>query len=365
MNCRKNLASKFNMMSEIQRDFLLSKIIENKPENIIEIGVYAGGATYFMYEATRENSAKILSVDINYYSNYHVPTGFVMEGVEDSRLRREFGKDVSEVCNLFDKTGEKFDFLILDTAHLHPIESLNFITILPYLTENATVVLHDIALFVWQEKSLACKLLFDTVTGEKCEAIEDPNYYFANIGAFKVNSDTRKNIRDVFSMLRFPWEMFPIRFGQIWDVVKLYYNDECIKLFKSAFIYNAWKLSQVRGENLLLKFFLNADAIKNKLMDYDKIIFWGFGSNTFYRELVILFKMMNLPMPYEFWDKKWEAYQNGASVLKPKKPTPESLNVNDCVIATGKIELTNHSILSNIIKSDCHNFFTLKDLINI
>lgn len=362
-NNRLQLAKKYNLMSESQRNFLLSRIKEANPKNIIEIGVWAGGATHFMYEATCESRAKILSVDIiDTQGDFLMPTGFVMSGIDDLRLRREYGKDVSEICDIFDMTGEKFDFLVLDTGHVHPIESLNFLTILPYLTENATVVLHDIARFTGSEKSLACKLLFDTVTGEKSEPIENPNYYFANIGAFKMNAETRTYIRDVFSMLRFPWVMLPLRLGHIWDVIKRNYDDECIKLFQSAFVYNAWKLSKSDGENLFLKLISNADTIRSKLGEYDKIIFWGFGSTTYYRELMVLFKMMAFPLPYEFWDRGWEKYQEGNTTLKPVQPAPEKLSVNDCVIATAKNCWANRSILSNVIKSDCDNFFAIDDM---
>jgi predicted O-methyltransferase YrrM len=365
-NKRVELAKRYNLMSNTERDFLLSLIEQVKPKNIIEIGVYAGGATHFIYEATRESGAKILSVDImdNQGDSFQMPTGFVMEGIDDPRFRREYGKDVSEVCDAFDKTGEKFDFLILDTAHVHPIESLNFLTIFPYLTEDATVVLHDISLFTENESTLACKLLFDTITGDKLELIENPNYYFANIGAFKLNTDTRKYIRDVFSMLRFPWIMFPARLNHIWDVIKRHYDDECIKLFQSAFVYNAWKLSNSEGENLLLKLVLNSDAIRSKLKKYNKIIFWGFGPNTYSSELMFLFKMLNFPLPCEIWDRNFKLYQS-ESILKPTQPILEKLGVNDCVIAIAKSSWTNDSIISNIIKADCENFFTLNDLISL
>jgi hypothetical protein len=357
------LANRYYLMSKGEREFLLAHIAEANPKNIIEIGVYAGGATHFIYNATNKSGAKILSVDIT--SNFgDMPTGFIMDSVDDHRLRREYGKDVSEICSTFDETGEKFDFLVLDTAHVHPIESLNFLTIYPYLTENATVVLHDITSFKNYEHSLACKLLFDTVTGLKSEPIENPNYYFSNIGAFKLNTDTRKYIRDVFSMLRFPWNMFPLRFGHIWDVIKCNYDDECIKIFQSAFIYNAWKLSKTEGENLFLKLISKSDIIKIKLEKFDKIIFWGFGANTYYRELMIIFKMMNFPLPCEFWDRRWEQYQEGTSTLKPVQPTPELLGERDCVIITTKNKWLNDQIFSNKVKGDCDNFFTINDLIS-
>jgi cellulose biosynthesis protein BcsQ len=38
------------------------------------------------------------------------------------------GKDPSEVM---ESIGKKFDFAVIDTAHLHPVETLNFLCVLP------------------------------------------------------------------------------------------------------------------------------------------------------------------------------------------------------------------------------------------
>ena len=44
----------------------------------------------------------------------------------------------------------KFDFIFLDTAHSAPGEILNFIELLPFLNENAILVLHEI---LWHFRS--------------------------------------------------------------------------------------------------------------------------------------------------------------------------------------------------------------------
>ena len=38
----------------------------------------------------------------------------------------------------------KFDFVFLDTVHMAPGELLNFIELLPFLNDNAILVIHDI-----------------------------------------------------------------------------------------------------------------------------------------------------------------------------------------------------------------------------
>ena len=145
------------------------------------------------------------------------------------------GKIVSEVL---DDIGEGIDFLILDTAHKLPGEVMDFIACLPYLAENATVVVHDVALnFYSSEKSIATKVLFDTVTADKYKA-DEPKFIakLANIAAFDINAETKKYIYDVFSCLTYTWAYMPGNnliegYGEI---VKRCYDDMCQKLYAQA-----------------------------------------------------------------------------------------------------------------------------------
>ena len=183
------------------------------------------------------------SIDIKerYYLRPEHKVGFVAEKAKEVIGDLNFehkligGKIVSEVL---DDIGEGIDFLILDTAHKLPGEVMDFIACLPYLAENATVVVHDVALnFYSSEKSIATKVLFDTVTADKYKA-DEPKFIakLANIAAFDINAETKKYIYDVFSCLTYTWAYMPGNnliegYGEI---VKRCYDDMCQKLYAQA-----------------------------------------------------------------------------------------------------------------------------------
>ena len=115
--------------------------------------------------------------------------------------------------------GGDIDCLILDTAHCLPGEVLDFLAMLPYLRDGAVVVLHDLAnnfslvdMSNFRERANATKLLFDSVTAEKY-LMRDPTSeergYMPNIGAFRINEETRQNIADVVGVLTSTWLYLP------------------------------------------------------------------------------------------------------------------------------------------------------------
>lgn len=108
--------------------------------------------------------------------------------------------------------GGKIDFLVLDAAHILPGETLDFLTILPYLTDDAVVVLHDVicANIGYTSDWIATGVLFSTVAAEKYIIRSDPsNHYMHNIGAFRVTPDTKNMIENVFLGLQLPWQCIP------------------------------------------------------------------------------------------------------------------------------------------------------------
>ncbi|MBR2208728.1 MAG: hypothetical protein IJ859_07995 [Synergistaceae bacterium] len=108
--------------------------------------------------------------------------------------------------------GTKFDLLVLDTAHIHPWETLNFLCVLPFMNQDSWVVLHDISLplLSLRENDLACRYLFsNVVSDEKLMPVSDYDSYFANIGAFKITDDTRKYIGNLFQSLVVAWDAVP------------------------------------------------------------------------------------------------------------------------------------------------------------
>lgn len=81
------------------------------------------------------------------------------------------------------------------------------------MNQDSWVVLHDISLPLMslRENDLACRYLFSNVVSEeKLMPAPDFDSYFANIGAFKITSDTRKYIGNLFQSLVLAWDAMPL-----------------------------------------------------------------------------------------------------------------------------------------------------------
>ena len=121
---------------------------------------------------------------------------------------------------MIDEIGNNIDFVILDTAHRLPGEVLDFLIVLPYLSENAVVCLHDVSEcqrvpdfnHLLQHATAA---LFSAVHADKflnfvnLFTTEYTGLRYPNIAAFQINSDTMKNIENVFLTLIMRWGYLP------------------------------------------------------------------------------------------------------------------------------------------------------------
>lgn len=225
-------------MSTAQINFLCSLIEQFSPTKIVEVGVSAGGTSVEIIRHINQIalSCEMYSVDLSevYYRDPTKQCGYLINEMDLSE--RKFhslltGKILPERLK---EIGEEIDFLILDTVHKLPGEILDFLAVLPFLKENAVVVLHDIALHHFGlNNCFATNVLFSVVTADKFlnDMEEVPN-----IAAFRINEDTKKYILDVFYSLMLPWEYIPdekqlVVYSNFYSV---YYGKEARILWEKA-----------------------------------------------------------------------------------------------------------------------------------
>ena len=127
--------------------FINGIIRKFKPRNCLEIGVAEGGSSILILNAIKDiQNSLLVSLDLNtkYYGNPLKNTGHCV---------KEYFPELTNNWKLFtgkqphqflEKLNIRFDFLFLDTIHLAPGELINIIEALPFLNDNAIVVLHDI-----------------------------------------------------------------------------------------------------------------------------------------------------------------------------------------------------------------------------
>ena len=233
------------MLMKNQPYFLNGLIRKFKPKNCLEIGVANGGSSILILNAIRDIPDSILiSIDLNtqLFSDKSKKTGY--------RVNQYF-PELTKKWKLF--TGQqphkfliklkmKFDFVFLDTAHSAPGEILNFIELLPFLNENAILVLHDILWhFHTQIKFYPSNVyLYPVIYGDKV-LLKYKDGSIGNMGAIFLYNNQEKHYLDYFFLLLAFWEYMP-KDNEINDLrifIKNFYKKNIyLKIFDTAVIKN-------------------------------------------------------------------------------------------------------------------------------
>ena len=230
----------YSEMKKNERYFLSGIIRAMKPKKILEVGVANGGGSAIILSAIRDiDGAELYSVDYteNSYRYPDKPSGFLVDEkfpeLKDKwRIFR--GGDVSRYI---EEIGGDIDFLMLDTVHTHPWETLNFLCVLPFMRNDSFTVLHDISIFANPDDryALACRYLFASVVSDEkiTPAPDDEDVRFANIGAFKVSEITRQYVSNLFESLIIPWniQINDTDLDGISRIISRHYTPEQYKFF--------------------------------------------------------------------------------------------------------------------------------------
>ena len=113
-----------------------------RPKKIVEIGVSKGNGSSIVLNAIQDiNNSHLYSIDLNNKNKVSIcvkkffpnllSKWTLYKGNIDSKYMEDIGKDI--------------DMVIIDSAHFEPWEILDFIIVLPFLSEEAIVVIHDIS----------------------------------------------------------------------------------------------------------------------------------------------------------------------------------------------------------------------------
>ena len=244
------------LMTDFDSAFLCGVLKTFRPKKILEVGVAAGGSTATILQALEDISApyEMHSVDLaerqKVYRN--VETGFLATLAKERIFnplngthKFHLGKILPQVI---DEIGFGVDFVLLDTVHRLPGELLDFLAVLPYLTDNAVVVLHDVSLHQQPDDPLnnATGVLFGSVSADKFLNFQPDEEFFRypNIAAFKVNEQTAACVENVFLSLILRWDYWPTD-EQIKIYRQLYrrfYADALIEIFQEAVDMNFYNL---------------------------------------------------------------------------------------------------------------------------
>ena len=250
-------------MSEHDSAFLCGLIKKFAPKKILEVGVAAGGTTAIILKCLEQNGEpyQMYSVDINsfYYRKPQEKCGYL---AEESIKKLKHGTHQFlfgyGIASHLDNIGDEIDFVILDTAHSLPGEMLDFLVIFPFLSKGAVVCLHDIALTqynVYAESSYCTTMLLSAVSGDKMinmKSLENDEYSYPNIGAFRITDETKLNLANLFIALTLRWQYFPSgwEIDNYCKMIRRYYDKQLCRMFDKAVKMNARRIINSKFQEL-------------------------------------------------------------------------------------------------------------------
>lgn len=343
-----NKISDLNLNSEMtegQRRFISGLIRYYQPKNILELGVSAGGGTTVILNAIEDMDTKLHSIDVleKVYREPEHKVGYIAEEKFAALLGKKWelhlGKDPAEVMKKIDT---KFDFCIIDTLHSHPGEVLNFIAVLPWLEDDAVVVIHDTTVFELRfdysfMRMLSPRILLSSVCAEKYipnlpSGCPNGITNASNIAALQITPDTRKYARNLFDSLYLPWEA-NIEDKTLKELRKLvieYYPSDYVKLFDEAIKVNMSIFSS--KESGILGF-----EKRFRLIPEDTV-FYGAGANM--KKLLQRISYLDLNFNFSIWDKNAE-HINEILGHKVEVPEEKMVNKRNMIVTIDNFEVYN------------------------
>jgi predicted O-methyltransferase YrrM len=262
---------------ENEQPYFINGIVrKHKPKKCLEIGVAKGGSSIIILNAIKDiKNSCLISLDLNtelYYDDKLKTGDSVFKYFPE--LTGKWKLYTGEQSHKFlDKLKLKFDFLLLDTAHLSPGELINIIEVLPFLKDNAIIVLHDIMFHLPSNNYYATKeikyhpsniFLMTALYGDKL-IIEYGKKNIDNIGAIQLYSNQKKYYLNYFLLLLSPLEYIPNEkhIQELRWFIKKYYKEKIyLDLFNKAVEENQIYV------NKFTKFFKSYHPLVNKYKLY-------------------------------------------------------------------------------------------------
>lgn len=236
-------------MTKYESGILCGIIRQERPKKIVEVGVAAGGTTGIILECLSKlgYDCEVHSCDLaeKYYIGNGRETGFLVKDRSASfDLHNHTFHLGGYLPEYLDEIGGEIDLAIIDTVHAMPGEILDYLAIYPYMSKSGIVVIHDIT-YAQHYVRTSCpnSALMACITGDRLESGRDPERTsgYPNIGAIRLNADTKKYITNVFLALMLNWDYLPdSREREIYrNFYRRFYSPQDILIMDNAFQNNA------------------------------------------------------------------------------------------------------------------------------
>ena len=240
-------------LMNLNEAYLINGLIRKyKPKNCLEIGVAMGGSAILILNAIKDYpDSKLISIDLFSQTNQNKKIGYLVEE-KFPELMNKWQLFTGDMPHKFlSKLNLKFDFFFLDSAHIKPGEFFNLIEALPFLNENAIIVLHDIEWHLLKAVQRDLKkfnnrimptqiYLMSSLVGKKI-LIKQKFNSFLNIGVVCLSKNQKKYYLNYFLLLLTIWQYRPtkIQLNDLREFIKNYYEDKLLlKIFDNSVDFN-------------------------------------------------------------------------------------------------------------------------------
>ncbi len=274
-----NSYEQFSEMLKEEREFLNSLLLRYQPTKILELGVCSGASSIIILNAIKNNSsAKLYSIDYNtnHYRIKGKQSGFYVDNYPE--LKDKWSLFTGAMAYKFiEQIGNGIDFVLIDTVHSNPGEILDLLMILPFIKDDAVIVFHDTNLhaFVrdeqWSKMQYTNNMLLSVLQGTKLiqgNFIKyNDNVQFPNIGAVKINSESKKRIFDIFNLLTHRWQ-YLLKENECDELAiyfKKYYGEHWANYFKDVIDYQKKQYNLQFANNNSCEIWKNFNTDKNTL----------------------------------------------------------------------------------------------------
>jgi predicted O-methyltransferase YrrM len=309
----------FSEMAPSEQKFLNDLILRFQPKKALEIGIAAGSSSVILLNALQNTANNnLISVDYatQYYRDSTKKSGFIV--AEYPLLKEKWRLYTGGlVSNFIEEIGDNIDFCFIDTMHSMPGEVIDFLSVFPFLKENATVVLHDTSLHTWGEwpDAIATNLLASALSGEKVvlkdfdkiffhhimgKNIEVP---FSNIAATILDKNQKERIWDIFNLLTQKWAYMPTPddLNSFRSILENYYAPLYLEYFDNVVNYQKKLISNPVSTNN------HTPTAKHNAIR----LIWRYYKYKFLSGLL--------------WGQKRERYKNKKNILRDKLKSLETV----------------------------------------
>ena len=242
-----------------EQKYLNGMVRKFKPKKLVEIGVSGGGTSALMLNAIKDMpDAKLYSIDryVNWYRGEGKKSGWAIEERFSELMNKWTFYTGVNTAEVIEKIGNNIDFAYIDTVHKCPGEMINFLEILPFLKEEAIVVLHDtymnfLANYIYDKKIInySNNQLLCYIRGELILPSYGNEVFSRNIGGLKLYKNQKNYLKQYFLALGTQWVYMPEEndLKILRDFYIKYYGEKLVEIYDDAVAKNIKRWNRIHN----------------------------------------------------------------------------------------------------------------------